>query len=350
MQNLLLTISIPTYNGGDNLIRAIKSCKYINLSKNEFEILVVDNCSTDGSIEKVRSLMQDFPNIRLIINDRNYGRIGNWNRCLNLSRGKYLIFLFSNDEIYRNINIKHYIKLLEMYDDISLLMGNVLYDYNKTKKNIPNYEVNCIFNLNQYITTTFIKNFQFASLGILQQNIYKMETIRKYKLKFIEEAPRTTDRIFIYEVIKHSGKGRFLYADDIICVWHLSKNRFHNKVHLNVKKLDFKLIWENEYLADKKILEGVNLDKRNILEILMAFYYYQKLISYIRTTQTPKTLLLDKFKEYLNNIINKNNIVISNKRIFKYFINKFLSVLVRKTLKINIEKNRIRRISLPLIQ
>ena len=46
-----LTVAIPNFNGGVNLQRAIESCRSIDLPENDFEILVVDNCSTDDSIK-----------------------------------------------------------------------------------------------------------------------------------------------------------------------------------------------------------------------------------------------------------------------------------------------------------
>ena len=51
---LKLTIAIPTFNGGINLERAINSCKNIQLGPDEYEILVVDNCSTDESISNIK--------------------------------------------------------------------------------------------------------------------------------------------------------------------------------------------------------------------------------------------------------------------------------------------------------
>ena len=44
-----LTIAIPNYNGGENLKRAIISCQNIRIPIQEYEIIVVDNCSTDNS-------------------------------------------------------------------------------------------------------------------------------------------------------------------------------------------------------------------------------------------------------------------------------------------------------------
>ena len=60
---LKLTIAIPTFNGGKNLERAINSCKNIQLAPDEYEILVVDNCSTDESISNVKKLRKQISNL-----------------------------------------------------------------------------------------------------------------------------------------------------------------------------------------------------------------------------------------------------------------------------------------------
>ena len=49
----ILTIAIPNYNGGENLKRAIISCQNIRIPIQEYEIIVVDNCSTDNSLNIV---------------------------------------------------------------------------------------------------------------------------------------------------------------------------------------------------------------------------------------------------------------------------------------------------------
>ena len=74
-----LTIGIPNFNGGSNLKEAIESCQHIKLSKEDIEILIVDNQSTDDSISTIEKLGEKITNIRLWQNSTNVGRIGNWN-------------------------------------------------------------------------------------------------------------------------------------------------------------------------------------------------------------------------------------------------------------------------------
>ena len=115
-----LTIAIPNYNGGKNLQRAITSCKKIKIPLEDYEILVVDNCSTDNSIDVVNELNHEFSNLVLIKNKENVGRIQNWNVCLENANGEFLIFLFSNDIINEQNMIHENLEQLETNDNISI--------------------------------------------------------------------------------------------------------------------------------------------------------------------------------------------------------------------------------------
>ena len=77
-----LSIVIPNYNGGENLKRSIESCKTIQITEDNYEILIVDNKSTDNSVNIVTEMKKKIPNIRLIENEKNLGRIQNWNVCI----------------------------------------------------------------------------------------------------------------------------------------------------------------------------------------------------------------------------------------------------------------------------
>ena len=121
-----LTIAIPNYNGGKNLQRAIESCKKIKIPLHDYEILVTDNRSTDNSIDIINQLNHEFSNLVLKENEENLGRIENWNACLKNAKGKFLIFLFSNDMINEQNNIDNILEILEKKKNISIGYSSLL--------------------------------------------------------------------------------------------------------------------------------------------------------------------------------------------------------------------------------
>jgi len=87
------TVAIPVFNRKDMVLRAVASALAQDVSG--LDVLVVDNCSTDGTWEALQQLTD--PRIRLVRNSENVGLFGNFNRCLDLAAGTYLRFLCSDD-------------------------------------------------------------------------------------------------------------------------------------------------------------------------------------------------------------------------------------------------------------
>ena len=91
-----VTIAIPTYNRASLLKEAIQSV--LNQTYKDFELLICDNASTDNT-NKVVSTFSD-PRIKYHKNKNNIGMMNNWNKCVELSQGKYLMILGDDDKLY----------------------------------------------------------------------------------------------------------------------------------------------------------------------------------------------------------------------------------------------------------
>lgn len=90
MSEIRSTVVIPNYNG----IEYVEKC-LISLRHEPARVILVDNGSTDGSLELVR---EKFPEVRLIAMDRNYGfcKAANWG--MEASKTTYVILL-NNDTV-----------------------------------------------------------------------------------------------------------------------------------------------------------------------------------------------------------------------------------------------------------
>lgn len=85
------SVIIINWNGQRHLARCLETlCAQ---TYRDFEIIVVDNGSTDGSAQFLR---ENYPHVRLIQNDRNLGFAGPNNQAIRAARGPYLVTL-NND-------------------------------------------------------------------------------------------------------------------------------------------------------------------------------------------------------------------------------------------------------------
>lgn len=74
----LISIVTPTYNESGNIEQLIESIMISidpHLSKYNFEIIIIDNNSIDGTREVVRSICSKYKNVKAIFNTRNFGHI-----------------------------------------------------------------------------------------------------------------------------------------------------------------------------------------------------------------------------------------------------------------------------------
>lgn len=95
--NPLVTINILSYNRKDELRNTLQ--KVYEQSYKNIEVIVVDNASTDGSSEMVKS---EFPDVILIKLDENIG-IAGWNKGFEIAKGEYVLVL--DDDSYPSVDL-----------------------------------------------------------------------------------------------------------------------------------------------------------------------------------------------------------------------------------------------------
>ncbi|CAG9932790.1 glycosyltransferase family 2 protein [Candidatus Nitrotoga arctica] len=92
-----ISICIPTYNGEKYLAQCLDSVRAQTYS--DFEVLVVDDCSSDTTFEIASEYATRDSRIRVLRNERNLGLVHNWNHCIELTQGEWIKFVFQDDLI-----------------------------------------------------------------------------------------------------------------------------------------------------------------------------------------------------------------------------------------------------------
>ena len=224
-----LTIAIPNFNGGEKLKKAIISCKLIKIPQDEFDILVVDNKSTDNSLEIVDELKKEFPNLRLIKNQDNVGRIQNWNACIKNCNSKYITFLFINDLISKHNNIDQILEILDSDDSISLSLSPVIKKENTAEYLKRKYFDNPVKCSSKKISEYSLKRGLFP-FGFIESNIYRVEDIKNAKNYFLDDFPFNADEIFSYSQVVMREYVLFNHQPQI--EWLIVEDRTFRKMRL----------------------------------------------------------------------------------------------------------------------
>lgn len=89
----MVSIVMPNYNGQDFLVDSIQSV--LAQTYSNWELLFVDDCSTDNSLELVKAFRDE--RIRILKNEKNSGAAVSRNYALREATGKWIAFLDSDD-------------------------------------------------------------------------------------------------------------------------------------------------------------------------------------------------------------------------------------------------------------
>lgn len=131
-----LSIIIATYNGRDVLKRCLESLE-ANPATCSFEIIVVDDASSDRTAEMVR---ERFPRVRLLCNEKNVHYGTSNNRAFDVARGRF-IYLLNNDTIMRPHAIDAMIGFLREHPEVGAVGSKLLNEDGTVQwsvKSLPN--------------------------------------------------------------------------------------------------------------------------------------------------------------------------------------------------------------------
>ncbi|MDR6967671.1 glycosyltransferase involved in cell wall biosynthesis [Flavobacterium arsenatis] len=143
MQNTpLVTVVCLCYNHGQFVVETLNSV--INQTYPNIELIIVDDCSTDNSVNIIREWLKEHPSIPFIANEKNLGNTTAFNKAFKICNGDYIIDLAADDILmeycvamqinqfqnsaYENVGIVY--GGLELIDENNHLIGNFFEIYN----------------------------------------------------------------------------------------------------------------------------------------------------------------------------------------------------------------------------
>lgn len=171
--NTFFSVVIPTYNRADLIMETLESV--FSQTYKHFEVLVVDNSSTDNTETLLQPLVQEGK-IIYIRHDKNYERSKSRNTGMQAAKGDFLTFLDSDDFMYPDclLDAANFVKTnpqIFFFQNLYELVDN-------NRKSIYNYSFPSLKNQYKALATG---NFISCIGGFLHREIYQ-------QFRFVEDA------------------------------------------------------------------------------------------------------------------------------------------------------------------
>lgn len=338
-----VSIIIPVYN----VEKYIKECldSVLHQTLKEIEVICINDCSPDNCLEILNEYAQKDERVRVIDLKENQGMGNARNLAIQEAKGKYIMFLDSDDFLEPQAVEEAYKKISE--NDNDFVIFDMYYYYEETsEKNIYNKFSNA---LKEARNQNFIKiddcdfNFFFAAYPI--NKIYKLSFLRKNEIyfplyRFQEDLPFTIRTFAKSENFSYIDKALYNYRKKANGVMTYNQAEYYDyviKLHKNAY----------EYV---KSINNKNLSKTYLV------YTIHSTLHWFDTFTSKNSAIKKDFYSMLHNyyqLLNEENdikeissninyklfkLVLNNEKSFKYDLYMFKKKLIKNIFYLNCSK------------
>lgn len=196
-----VTVLMPTYNVAPYVKEAIDSV--LQQTYNDFELLIIDDCSTDDTISVVRDI--NDPRIRIVQNDKNVGLAENLNRGLSRITTEYVARM-DGDDIAEPFWLEREVAILDSHHDIGICsVGFERFGTVKSLVRFPEQHEDCMANM-LFECSVIVPTF-------------RMSLYRDYGLRYSTDAFPAEDYRFWAECLR------------VTRIYNIQETLFHYRMH-----------------------------------------------------------------------------------------------------------------------
>jgi len=223
--NNMISVIVTSYNKGLYIKECLNSI--INNSYKNLEIIVIDDCSTDNSIDIIKSF--DDQRIRFYKNDTNIGAGASRQRGIEYSNGQYISFVDADDFL----DADFYQTLINAISDCDIVYSKYkVFSNGKTIKIVYN-TLDKFDKKSEFLLNLFQYNLQFINASLIKKSLFIDYGIKYNSARFVEDTPTSlclnsvTDRIklldyygYNYRIVNNSLIHTHTKTDIILYVTH----------------------------------------------------------------------------------------------------------------------------------
>lgn len=164
-----VSIIIPCYNQAKYVACAIESA--LCQTYKNIEIVIVDDCSSDNSVEVIKNYAKNNKNIKYLTFDKNKGVCAARNAAIDASSGKYILPLDADDIIAKTY-VQKAVEILEKKPDIGIVYCNArMFGKINKKWILPEFNKECIIFTNCIFNSAMYRKSDFILCGAYDENM-----------------------------------------------------------------------------------------------------------------------------------------------------------------------------------
>ncbi len=212
------SVIIPVYNNPHGLKKVLASLVEQDFPKDQYEIIVADNCSTDESLDVVHEYAENYPNlVKCVIEDKIQSSYAARNKGINTAKGSILAFTDSDCdpvECWLREGCKSFKE-----NNASMVAGEIEFTFKNSEPNIWEY-FDAATKLNQ---KSYVEN---AGFGATANLFVRKRMFDKYGL-FLSELESGGDYEFCRRLTQ---SGEVLLFAENASVYHPARSGFRSKL------------------------------------------------------------------------------------------------------------------------
>lgn len=320
-----ISVIVPVYNRQELIQACIESINAQTLDKKRFEVIFVDDFSSDESIKVIRRKINKNINYKILKRPINSGSASApRNDGILASKGKYIYFVDSDDYIYSYT-------LLEMLDSVKQNDADVVYvkysgDKGRSWGTRPFLKGNV---LNASISSNHLVR------SLMSSKLIRAEVIKKNKIFYPMNIKVGEDRLFMMQVLIASNKFNILGDKPYYYITNHDQGRItHSGVDLLADYRIISGVFQSVFVSEKTTKE-----KMEIVSAWMNVFVESYLIlrlSNKKIDNKNKKLYFDRlFFEFSNikSLINEDLIYSSFRDVYSEFAKNDYDLTVEKSIK-----------------